>query len=150
MTQQMVALVTGGSSGIGRATALAMAAAGARVVIGDRDAVGGGETAEAIARAGGEALFVEADMTDPVAVKALLPCVGCVTATTVRPAFAGPLRLSGSVSLANTSMALLLLSSFTVALSSTASGVSLRVLMVRLTVAVSVWPESAVPLSLIV
>jgi len=48
-----VAVVTGGASGIGRATAEVLAAAGARVVIGDVDEAGANEAAEAIRKAGG-------------------------------------------------------------------------------------------------
>jgi NAD(P)-dependent dehydrogenase (short-subunit alcohol dehydrogenase family) len=61
--QGKVALVTGGGSGIGRATALAFARAGARVVVADVDAEGGRETCQRLADAGGEAHFVAADVS---------------------------------------------------------------------------------------
>ena len=50
-----VALVTGGSSGIGRTTALAFAKVGARVAIGDLDVAGGEETVRLVSEACGEA-----------------------------------------------------------------------------------------------
>lgn len=46
-----VALVTGGAAGIGRATALAFAAAGVKVVVADLDSAGGEGTVEAIRQA---------------------------------------------------------------------------------------------------
>ncbi len=52
-----VALVTGGSSGIGRATSVAFARQGARVVFGDIDEAGAEETLGMINGAGGEAVF---------------------------------------------------------------------------------------------
>jgi NAD(P)-dependent dehydrogenase (short-subunit alcohol dehydrogenase family) len=58
-----VALVTGGSSGIGRATALAFARQGARVVVADIVEEGGRETLDMIQKAGGEAIFVKVDVT---------------------------------------------------------------------------------------
>jgi len=66
------ALVTGGASGIGRATAARLAAEGARVVIADRDAGAGEAAAAAIRDVGGDARFVAADVTDRSAVDALV------------------------------------------------------------------------------
>lgn len=63
-----VALVSGGATGMGGAAAKAIAAEGAKVAIVDRNAAGGRETEVAIRSAGGEAVFVEADVTDQVAV----------------------------------------------------------------------------------
>ena len=65
-----VALVTGGSNGIGRATALGFAGRGAKVVIVDRDATGGEATAGIVRQKGGEALFVQADVTNAESVQA--------------------------------------------------------------------------------
>ena len=66
-----VALVTGGSRGIGRATALLFAQSGAKVVIGDVDPAGD-ETVEAIKRDGGEATFVRTDVSVESDVKNLV------------------------------------------------------------------------------
>ena len=58
-----VAIVTGGATGIGRATSLLFARHGARVVVGDINS-DGAETAESINREGGEALFVKTDVRE--------------------------------------------------------------------------------------
>jgi len=67
-----VALVTGGAAGIGRATALAFASEGLKVVVSDLDAANGEATVEAIRAAGGEASFLRCDVTREAEVKALM------------------------------------------------------------------------------
>jgi NAD(P)-dependent dehydrogenase (short-subunit alcohol dehydrogenase family) len=59
-----VALVTGGASGLGRATARSLAGAGAHVAIGDIDAAGSEETRSLVTGAGGSADVVALDVTD--------------------------------------------------------------------------------------
>ena len=58
------ALVTGATSGIGKATALALAAAGATVAVSGRDKEKGRAVVDAIRAAGGSAVFVAADLVD--------------------------------------------------------------------------------------
>lgn len=60
-----VALISGGNSGIGRATSLRFAAEGARVVIAARDAAKGAATLDAISQTGGDARFVACDVRSP-------------------------------------------------------------------------------------
>jgi NAD(P)-dependent dehydrogenase (short-subunit alcohol dehydrogenase family) len=68
------ALVTGGTSGIGRATAEALAREGARVLISGRSETRGAEVIGAIKAAGGEAEFVRADLESANEVRALAEC----------------------------------------------------------------------------
>src|SRR5438477_12837174 len=58
-----VALITGGASGIGRASALLFAREGALVSIVDVNELGGKDVAHAINQAGGQSLFLPADVT---------------------------------------------------------------------------------------
>jgi NAD(P)-dependent dehydrogenase (short-subunit alcohol dehydrogenase family) len=61
--QNKTALITGGSSGIGRETALLFAREGARVVVTDVNDAAGNETVEMIRQAGGEAVYCHADVS---------------------------------------------------------------------------------------
>jgi NAD(P)-dependent dehydrogenase (short-subunit alcohol dehydrogenase family) len=67
-----VAIVTGASAGIGKATAVALAAEGASVVVADVDDVRGEQVAAAINAEGGTATYVHADVTDDDEVAALV------------------------------------------------------------------------------
>jgi NAD(P)-dependent dehydrogenase (short-subunit alcohol dehydrogenase family) len=67
-----VVLVTGGGSGIGRATSLALASEGAKVVVCDQNQAGGEETVGFITQKGGQATFIKADVTDKDQVDALI------------------------------------------------------------------------------
>jgi NAD(P)-dependent dehydrogenase (short-subunit alcohol dehydrogenase family) len=66
------ALVTGGASGIGRATALAMVREGARVAVADRSADGAAETVDMINKGGGQAIAIAADVGNEGEVQAMV------------------------------------------------------------------------------
>lgn len=65
-------IVTGGGAGIGRAAAIACAAAGARVVVADINEAPGKDTVSAIRQQDGEAIFVATDVADEAQVEALV------------------------------------------------------------------------------
>jgi NAD(P)-dependent dehydrogenase (short-subunit alcohol dehydrogenase family) len=67
-----IALVTGGASGIGRASALAFAGEGATVVVADVNQLGGAETVRRVTDAGGKARFVSYDVTNADEVAAMV------------------------------------------------------------------------------
>jgi NAD(P)-dependent dehydrogenase (short-subunit alcohol dehydrogenase family) len=67
-----VAIVTGGTSGIGRATAIAYAQQGAKVVVTGRRTVEGEETVKIIKNAGGDSFLMQADVTQESDVKAMI------------------------------------------------------------------------------
>jgi NAD(P)-dependent dehydrogenase (short-subunit alcohol dehydrogenase family) len=71
-------LVTGGTSGIGRATAEAFGAAGAEVIVTGRDETRGAEVVAGIEAAGGSGRFVQADLGNPADVAGLAAASGDV------------------------------------------------------------------------
>lgn len=64
--------MTGGASGLGRVTALALAREGAKVVVADVAVIQGEGTVEEITSAGGQAMFVKADVTKSIEVEAMV------------------------------------------------------------------------------
>lgn len=70
--ENRVAIVTGGSAGIGRATALLLSREGARVVVGDYHEAAGRETVRMIEESGGTGLFVPTDVSEPDQVQAMV------------------------------------------------------------------------------
>ena len=75
--ESRVALVTGGNSGIGQAIALAFAKEGTKVVVAARRASEGNETVDKIEELGGQAHFVQTDVTQAADVKAMV--AACIT-----------------------------------------------------------------------
>ena len=70
-----LALVTGGASGIGRASAAALATAGAQVFVADIDETGGARACEELRAAGAKAEFARVDLTDDDSIHALADTV---------------------------------------------------------------------------
>ena len=70
--ESKVALVTGGTSGIGKATAVALSSAGAKVVFSGRRDAEGKDTADLISQSGAECLFVRSDVSSESDVQALI------------------------------------------------------------------------------
>lgn len=67
-----VAIITGGASGIGKESCLAFAVEGAKVVVADRNAALGEMVAESIRQEGGNAIFIETDVTEEDQVQRLV------------------------------------------------------------------------------
>src|SRR5258708_29667413 len=74
--QDQKALVTGATSGLGRAIAFQLARDGAEVIVHGRDAARGAETVDVITAAGGRARFVAADLSDPAVLRRLVEDIG--------------------------------------------------------------------------
>jgi NAD(P)-dependent dehydrogenase (short-subunit alcohol dehydrogenase family) len=70
--ENKVVLITGGTSGIGRATAISFAKEGAKVVVSGRRKAEGAETVTHIEKVGGQGLFIQADVSDEEQVKKLV------------------------------------------------------------------------------
>ena len=70
--QDKVVLVTGGTSGIGRATAIAFGAAGAKIVFSGRRDAEGEKTAKLICETGAECLYIHSDASNEEDIKALV------------------------------------------------------------------------------
>ncbi len=97
--ENKVAIITGGSSGIGKAAAELYAREGAKVVIADIDDQGGQAAVEAIASGGGEAFFFRADNARPgdheALVEATLERYGRLDIAVNNAGIGGPLAPTG-------------------------------------------------------
>ena len=69
-TNGEIVLITGGNRGIGRETARQLARRGFRVIIGARDAAGGRKAADEVRAEGGDATFLQLDVSDSASVRA--------------------------------------------------------------------------------
>src|SRR2546421_2242767 len=76
--QDQKALVTGATSGLGRAMAFQLARDGAEVIVHGRDVARGAETVEAIIAGDGRARFVAADLSNPADLRRLIEDVGSI------------------------------------------------------------------------
>jgi NAD(P)-dependent dehydrogenase (short-subunit alcohol dehydrogenase family) len=72
MTDQKVAIITGGSSGIGRATAFALGKEGVRIIVAARRTKEGEQTIRLVKEAGGDGIFVRTDVASEKDVKSLV------------------------------------------------------------------------------
>jgi NAD(P)-dependent dehydrogenase (short-subunit alcohol dehydrogenase family) len=72
MTDQKVAIVTGGTSGIGRAAAIALAKEGVKVVVAARRAIEGEETVRLVKEAGSDGIFLKTDVANEDDVRSLV------------------------------------------------------------------------------
>lgn len=72
MTNQKVAIITGASSGIGRATAIALAKEGVKVTVAARRSKEGEETLQLVKKAGSDGIFVKTDVSQENDVKAMV------------------------------------------------------------------------------
>jgi len=72
MSEQRVAVITGGASGIGRQVSLKFARKGDRVVVADFNETAGQETVDMIKKEGGEATFLQVDVSKQESVEALV------------------------------------------------------------------------------
>src|SRR5258708_28195806 len=85
--QDQQALVTGATSGLGRAIAVQLARDAFSVIVHGRDAARGATTVEAITAAGGRARFVAADLTNPADLQRLVQDVGDIDVLVNNAAF---------------------------------------------------------------
>jgi NAD(P)-dependent dehydrogenase (short-subunit alcohol dehydrogenase family) len=72
VTNQKVAIVTGGSSGIGKAAAIALAKEGVKIVVAARRSEEGDETVRLVREAGSDGIFVRTDVADEASVRSLV------------------------------------------------------------------------------
>jgi NAD(P)-dependent dehydrogenase (short-subunit alcohol dehydrogenase family) len=99
---QKIALVTGAAGGIGRATARALAQAGAQVVVSDIEKDGGLETVDVISDEGGDAIFIEADVTNGADVAGLIQAIvdrfGCLDCAVNNAGIEGTIARTADIS----------------------------------------------------